>query len=373
MRDPNDPLDDLLRAAEWPELPKAAHGRLLAQWEAISPARPRAPTWPALVVAAAAVIAGLSVGLWTMRPEPPTQVVEQPTPRPTELAKPPALPGRPATPLEKAWLALATRQPAAPTAPQPSPSAQLESAIDALRVGQDPPSLLLVDSRTLEALLTNRLLDEATTNAEAEAVTRLLAQTVGPSAAPRLLLEAEVYDDNADQWTLRPRVVEAIATLISPSDLADAIRSSQALGREHVLLAALARSESPSAADALIDLAALEPVATRATVADASPTVATGLLDRLDSPQIAVRHRAALLLSGSDDPRVYQAVAARLATNRSREAALRVLLQSHHPTAVEVLAQAQQSPALRALVRSLVSQGVAPPVDSDSQLQLLHV
>lgn len=349
MTDPtHDNLDDLLDQADWPELPAALQSRLLARWEAVTPAR-RERIWPTLAVAAASVASGLITG-WLVH-EAPTriEVVEAIEPSIIEEdVKPqaePALPGRAASVLELVILNRTTL----PTPPRDTatPAERIDTALAAVAAGEQPEPLFDIEPRTLETLL----IDKIVADESAEAATILLRKNVGPAGVTRLLTVAETYDAEEDQWRLRRPVVTAIAALATPAQLGEAARSDQLRGDVRPLLAALAMHRDPAAAGELIRTTQVSESAAREAMAVASDAVLSELTAALRSPRVADRNVAAWLLSGSSDPRVISAAASLLETPAA-SAALRMLVQSDLPEAAELLREVERSP-LRAQLRSI--------------------
>ena len=361
MTEPRDNLDSLFAQAQWPDLPAAHQSRLLARWEAVTPAR-RNVIWPKLAVAAASMAAGLVAGWLTYEPLTRierTEVAEvEPAPAEIEPQAEPALPGRAASPLELVMLRRDSQPPAPPTLA--TPAERVDAAIAAVLAGTKAEPLSDVEPRTLEALLVGKIAaDESPA-----AATVLLAKSVGPAAVNRLLAVAKLYDSGRDEWHVRPSVVQAISALATPAQLRRAVESGEFRENARPLLAALAIHDDRAAAGELIRLTERDAANSREAMTLASDAVLGELIRRLRAPRVADRKAAAWLLSGSGDPRVIVAAHSLLETPAA-PAALRLLAQSDQPAAAEVLQAIDRSSRvspLRAQLR-VVRRELPPAAD----------
>jgi hypothetical protein len=379
-----DPLDEILRAAVWPEPEPERLARLQRRWRELSAAAlPR--RWSAWSAAAVAVAAGLLVviGLWRFLPKPgvepkqvaPARVPE--TPASTRLAEtPPAPPptpdgpgdvdssvpppprpwpvawSRPARDYEQLafWVVTHRGQPAA----ERTPDDLLERAIQQ-RLGNpdaDPSTAarpLMADPRSYRRRLVQRI--EQSEGPTRTAAIELLG-AVGSRESLPLLVEL-----SRDLRT-RPAAVGALTRLADSDVLGQVISEESNFELQEELCAALlTRQDSRSLAVylALVSRRQTTEVALAALDRVESPPVDL-LFEYLRSPRYADRLAAAYVLGRLDRPDVSARLIHMARRGANRHEVLAALVASSDLDARDFVAAARKDPLLMGVTLAAESQ-----------------
>ena len=244
----DDPLDALLAAARWPEVPPAATRTAERVWRAAS-ARVRRRRAVGGVVGTV-IAAGLAAAVLTPRPTPTIQTGPSPTPA---IWKPTPTPeGRPATAVELAMLR--TARPTRSTAGVPlvplvtgwrSPAASavvVRTAAPSPRVAGPASRLQLVERRdgtdpAAAAALTDLLADPTTEGTALTAVSR----------RPAAWTDALFADLGDRRVSVRTAAARALATVGGPAVTDRLIDMADRGDRRPEAMAALVRIRSPQA------------------------------------------------------------------------------------------------------------------------------
>ena len=286
--------------------------------------------------------------LWALWPsQPPHPLVEgQPGAEQVEPAREPeaprfhyaVLPGREATPAERAWAQVIRRE-------------------QAKRATEPPPELSRPPVKKGAPALTERVHPGPTVSG--------LPRAVATRSRPEQLLET-LLDPSAE-----PPIREQAARTLPAAVFERALNDPSLAARASQLAAALTICQDPAAAKALVRLAERDTELAAGAVASAPAGSAAvlGLVGCLDDPFISRRETAASLLAISSDPAIVEALARRLSAPAARREVLIALLSSEAPAAKAVLGRAEAHPQLGAIVHSLRLQGYGPE-HRNSQLQM---
>lgn len=356
----HDPLDDLLQQAQWDAPSEASIQRLAMHYRIQS----RRDSWRRIVrsaSAAAAVFAIVAgVGVWSFfsrtTPQPnvadarPLHTPPFVPPKPQAIAADPFA-GRPPTPVEQAWMAMAERKRRNPPGPQVDAVAErLKPAIAILAQTSDAsPQVVLCDALGDRAanLIEDRLLAMVLSlkTAERIAATRLLHEVASPRSL-RTYLRLFEADETAEA------ALPGVLRWVSTSDLTKLIRAESRPVLQEELLAGLMERGTPQAVAAYLELS--EDRATHTAACQALGKVKNPPFAVLESywsqGQVDKRYAAARLLGRMADGPVLQRLALQLGDPATQQAALVALMSSERGQALLLLEAAScQNPALTSL------------------------
>jgi hypothetical protein len=371
----DEPLEELLRLAQWPTPGPERLARLEQRWRTLIAAQVRRRRQRRVLLAVAAVAAGLltAVLVWRILPRgegpepgPSTTTADNPraaprqpkgprnepksdkprapkTPEPDPLPpRPSVAASRPANPFETiAFRALTRRK---PEAPNTKPDDPLDAALQ--KMVQDADADL---DRLANSLISGRQVYEARLRYEIRkskgprrvAAVRLLGRVGTLSSVPFLCQLARVPD-------LHAAGVAALVRLADPETLARlaTVETDAALKRD--LVSALLKREEKTALGAYLRLAAAP--ATREValeLLDQRPDLSRDILfEFLCSPYPCRRQGAALVLGRLDGPETHRRLMEMVARGIHRQEALMALLASPSPDAAQYLARVRSDPWL---------------------------
>jgi hypothetical protein len=373
--DPDDPLDQLLRAGEWPEPDREAVHRLRLQWRTLRQPAGRVSRRRRLVTglaaAAAAMIAlAVCIGWWlnSQPAEPDRRIapVEQHS-APPEVESPavvhagpppaPRLTGsRPATLYEQmVFRSVERRRRARPVEPSPStledpPIDRVDSAIGALIANPDGERTSLVESlkedrERHELQLIARL--PSASVAEQRAIVWLLSQIGSPRSVPALL-------DLSSSAEMHAFAVQALTILADDVTLARLVRDEAEPALQRELAGKLLARSSPQSVALYLDLLSLPSTRPSAVAVldELSHPPLDVLFAFLNSPDASRQLQAAFVLGRLDGPQITQRLIQQVQWHVNRQEALVALLASSGTEARQFVTSARSDQSLFAAVNS---------------------
>lgn len=371
-----DPLDDLLKAAAWPEPEPGRVERLRQQWHATSPVRApkrrlaRAAAWAALAAGLAATLAVvIALGRFLPRPagvphqtapshgraerlpvpdKPGDSILAHDVPevRPRAFDFPAG--SREATPYEEfVFRSITRKRPPAADAPE---DGLIERAIDARLDGSEADlnelaRPLLAARQTHERALAWRIQESG--GPRLVAAIELLGYVGSRRSAP-LLIEL-----SRREATHAP-AVRALARLADPQTLGQlAVYETDARLQQALAASLIARRDRRSVAVylALVSARSTREAAMAALEGVADPPVDL-LFEFFDARQQKQRHAAAVVLGRLNDPEIPQRLIRMVAGDVQPREALVALAASSHPEALQFVALAQRDPVWTGSVRA---------------------
>lgn len=374
--DPDDPLDQLLRAGEWPEPDREAVHRLRLQWRTLRQPvgrvsrRRRLVTGLAAAAAAAMIALAVCIGWWlNSQPAEPDRLIapveqhsgppEVESPAVVHAGPPPApqLTGsRPATLYEQmVFRSVERRRRARPVGPSPStreepPIDRVDSAIGALVANPDGERASLVESlkedrERHETQLLARL--PAAGVDEQRAIAWLLSQIGSQRSVPALL-------DLSNSAEMHTTAVQALTVLADDVTLARLARDEAEPALQRELAGKLLARSSPQSVALYLDLLSL-PSARLSAVAVleelSSPPVDV-LFAFLNNPDASRQLQAAFVLGRLDGPQITQRLIRQVQWHVNRQEALVALLASSGTEARRFVTSARSDQKLFAAVNS---------------------
>lgn len=383
MNDPHqhpseqDPLDDLLAGARWPEPSPASQRRLEQRWLHLARQRRRRQRWAAALATAAGLLiaAGVALQLTTDGTDQPGQTSESiatAPPResddddPTE--NPPAPSGqqpqdpeedafvREPTPLEAQLARLAHQQPAPrKEASQPDPlRRRITEAIDRIAERTDRADIpaeaeKLVDRAPSKRQLQRHLIRSARDGSDNRrlAAARLLAEVATEQALPDLVKLAE-------EPALRRVLLPAIGPLCNVEQLAALIERWDDEPARRRLMIELAGRDTRPAVERLLALAQdsrMRPLALAA--AEEAPLPLDRLLDYFDDPHVEKRLAAACLIGRAADLPTLRRLARMIERDEHRRPAIAAMVCSENEQAAAFLNLLRKKRGLASVVQSL--------------------
>ncbi len=388
--DAEDPLDQMLDAARWPEPRPDRLKRLQEHWRRLSPARPprQRPGWTAAGVAiAAGLLIGVVLWQWGVRRSPPRpprapRITAQPSRRLHPANSLTAVPGKREMPSRPA--VSDESPPRSPSGPadgdarvlaRSRPATPYERLAFRVLAGRRQPSDDQRRRRLLERAIA-RYVADPTSNLDELAepllawrgdCEQLLADRIGRSRGPQKIAAIELLGCVGSRRSvplllaLRGDAAVHSAALRSLVRLADSETIGQAASAEtdpclqqHLLAALLARHDARSVA-VYLRLVCERPTAEAALAAlggEDHPPV--DLLFRfLRSPTRTQRTAAALALASLNDQGVTEKLVQMVVREGNRQEALVALLASSDPRAVRFVTLARRDPLLVGSVRTV--------------------
>jgi hypothetical protein len=372
--EPDDPLDQLLHSARWPEPADDSVRRLRNEWRTLRTAvRPTVGRrrWLQRLIAVAAMIAVAAyVGWWLQsRPDQPDRrIAPVESPRApsnnntvvTELV-PPVDGGeaaevnltgsRPATAYEQLLIRMAERRRQPKRSPPPAASADpLDAVIEGLLADASADvsaaaASLSADRESNETRLLGRLTSAGVE--EQRVIARLLALLGSPRSVPALLTLAQTPETHA-------AAIRALTLLADENTLAALARAEREPSLQTQLIGQLLSRNSREAVALYLDLFAAPQLRGAALVAlddHTSPPIEL-LFAALNNGDSSQRLSAAVLLGRIDGPQVTERLVAQVFRHINRQEAFVALLASSGQEARQFIDAAHRDQTLFAAVNS---------------------
>lgn len=357
---PQDPLDECLKNARWPEPTGLARNRLEAQWESLAlsrfQSRRRMLRW---TLAASVVLAlGLSIGGWLLfQPEGPEIIPNVPNLTSPNLADGPAI-KRDKPTAEEPWVRIPTRyeeaafRAAVKHRQRSGDNPQAKPLVQTLnRILVEPEANvaelcqpLKTRRATYEELILARL--GAWNLAEQRAALKVLREIGSPQAIPVLDHLSRDPEFAKDAWP--------VALHLAPVKLlGEWAKSGTPSQKKDAMQKLLSQREDPSALGMMLHLVALPDSRTLAVsviAADPNPPIEP-LFAYLKGGTTKQRHTAGLVLGQLKNPKVTKELLAMAKGQSFPPEVMLGLLNSRDRDAAKFLKQATQHPEARSAVQ----------------------